>query len=89
MQDERTLYLEKLAAQMVEWEVQIEHLQEQAENATAEEKFELTKTIAALQLKRDQGAETLRGIAVAHTDDWEDMKAGAEQIWAEIKNLRK
>lgn len=87
MKDNRTKYVEKLSAQMVEWDVQIENLKDKAENATTEAKSEYTKVISALQLKRDQAAEKLQGIVVASDDDWEDMKEGAEQIWDEVKGL--
>jgi len=43
--------------------------------------------ISTLQLKRDQAAEKLQGIAMATDDEWEDIKDGAEQIWDEIKGL--
>jgi hypothetical protein len=85
--DKRTEYVEKLSAQMVEWDTQIERLKEQAEAATAEDKFEYSKTIAALQLKRHQAAEKLQGISVAGDDEWEELKTGAEQIWGEVKGL--
>lgn len=85
--DKRTEYVEKLSAQMVEWEVEIERLQQQSENATAEGRAESARTIAALQLKRDQAAEKLQGIATASDDEWEEMKTGAEQIWTEVKEL--
>ncbi len=87
MKDKRTLYVEKLSAQLVEWDVAIERLKDQAEGATAAERAEYLETIAALQLKRDQGAEKLQGISVATDDEWEDMKTGAEQIWGEIKGM--
>jgi hypothetical protein len=38
-----------------------------------------------LQLKRDQAATELQGISAASDDEWEDLKAGAEQIWHEIR----
>lgn len=85
--DKQTEYVEKLSAQMVEWDTQIERLKEKAESATAEEKFEYSRTIAALQLKRDQAAEQLLGISAAGVDDWEDMKVAAEQIWGEVRGL--
>jgi hypothetical protein len=40
-----------------------------------------------LQLKRDQAAIELQGISMASDDEWEDLKAGAEQIWDEVKTL--
>jgi len=87
MKDQRTKYIEKLSAHMVEWDVQIDRLKNQAENATAEAKFAFAKTVSELQLKRNQAAEKLRGIGMASEDDWEDKKEGAEQIWNEAKTL--
>ena len=66
---------------------QIERLKEKAESATAEAKFEYSKTIAVLQLKRDQAAVKLQGISAAGDDEWEDLKNGAEQIWGEVRGI--
>jgi hypothetical protein len=85
--DKRTEYVEKLSAQMVEWDVQIERLKEKAESATPEEKDEYSNTIAALQLKRDEAAVKLQGISTASEDEWEDLKAGAKQIWDEVGTI--
>ena len=87
--DKRTEYVEKLSAQMVEWDVQIGVLKEKAENATAEEKFFYAKAITDLQLMLDQASEKLQGIAAASDDEWEELKTGAEQIWNEVKDLIK
>ncbi len=85
--DKRTEFVENLSAQIVEWDVQIDRLKEQAQNAAAAAKFDYSQTIAALQLKRDQAAEKLQGISMASDDEWEDLKSGAEQIWSEVKTL--
>lgn len=85
--DKQTEFVEKLSAQIVEWDVQIDRLKEQSENATAEDKLACSKAVAALQLKRDQAAEKLQGIGMVSEDDWEDIKDGAEQIWDEVKGL--
>ena len=87
MKDKRTEYVEKLSAQMVEWDTQIERLRDKAEGATSEAKFEYSQAIDALQLKRDQAAAKLQGISMASDDEWEDMKDGAEQIWSEVKTF--
>jgi len=89
MKDKRTEYVEKLSAQMVEWDNQIERLKDKADSVTGEAKSEYSKTIATLQKKRDQAAKKLEGISVASDDEWEDMKTGAEQIWDEVKGLFK
>lgn len=85
--DQRLAYVEALSAQMVEWDVQIERLQEQADNATPEEKFEYSKAIGLLQLKRDEAAVKLQGLASASDDEWQNLKTGAEQIFGEIRSL--
>jgi len=85
--DKRTEYIEKLSAQMVEWDAQIDLLKDKAESATPEARFEYSSTIAALQLKRDQAAVKLQGISAANDDEWEDLKTGAEQLWGEVKTI--
>ena len=85
--DKQTEFVEKLSAQIVERDVQIDRIKYQGENATAETKLACSKAVAALQLKRDQAAEMLQGIGMVSEDEWEDMKDGAEQIWDEVKGL--
>lgn len=85
--DKRTEFVEKLSAQMVEWDAQIDRLKEKAANVTPEAKFEYSKAIAVLQLKRDQAAVKLKGISAASDDEWEDLKTGAEQIWGEVSGI--
>ena len=83
----QTEFVEKLSAQIVEWDVQIDRLKGQSENATAEAKLACSKAVSALPMKRDQAAEKLQGIGMVSEDDWEDIKDGAEQIWDEVKGL--
>jgi len=85
--DKRTEYVEKLSARMVDWDVQIEQLKDKADSAPPEAKFDYAKLIAALQLKRDQAAIELQGLATASDDEWEDLKTGAEQIWNEVRTI--
>jgi hypothetical protein len=84
--DKRTEYVEKLSAQMVEWDVQIDLLKEKAEGAPPAVKYEYANTIAALQLKRDEAAMKLQGISAASDAEWEELKTGTEQVWSEISN---
>lgn len=84
--DKRREYVEKLSAQMVEWEVQIDLLKEKAESATPEAKYDYANTIATLQLQRDEAAKKLQGISAASADEWEELKTGTEEAWGEISN---
>ena len=84
--DKRTEYVEKLSAQMVEWDVKIDLLKEKAESSTPEVKFEYANIIAELQRKRDAAALKLQGISAASADEWEELKTGTERVWGEISN---
>jgi hypothetical protein len=85
--DKRTEYVETLSAQMVEWDTQIDLLKDKAESATPEAKFEYSSAIAALQLKRDEAAAKLQGISAANDDEWEELKAGTERVWGEVRTI--
>ncbi|MDD2540263.1 MAG: hypothetical protein PHH28_04370 [Desulfuromonadaceae bacterium] len=85
--DKRTEYVEKLSAQIVEWDVQIDRLKDKAVSATPEAKSEYSKSIAALQFKRDEGAAKLQGISSADDNEWEEMKTGTENVWGEVRNI--
>jgi hypothetical protein len=85
--DKRTEYVEKLSAQMVEWDAQIDLLKGKAENAAPELKFEYSNAIASLQFKRDEASVKLQGISTASDDEWEDLKAGTEQVWSEVRTI--
>ncbi len=85
--DNKTAYVEKLSAEMVEWEVHIERLKGEAESATPERTFEYSKSITALQLKRDEAAVKLQGVSTAADNEWEELKSAMEQIRSEINNL--
>ena len=85
--DKRTEYVEKLSAQMVEWDAQIDLLKDKAESAPPESKSDYTNAIAALQIKRDEAAAKLQGISAASDDEWQDLKTGTEKVWDEVRTI--
>ncbi|HBA89019.1 MAG TPA: hypothetical protein DCZ75_13870 [Geobacter sp.] len=84
--DKRTEYIERLSAQMVEWDNEIDRLKDKAESAT-ESKSDYLQAIAALQGKRDQAALKLQGISAASDDEWENLKTGTDQVWGEVRSI--
>jgi len=85
--EKRTEYGERLSAQMVEWDAQIDQLKIKATSATAEAVHEYANEIAALQAKWDEAALKLQGISTAGDDEWEDLKTGTEQIWGDFTTM--
>ena len=85
--DKRTEYVDRLSAQMLEWDAQIDRLKFNATSDTPEAKADYSSAIAALQLKRDEAAVKLQGISSAGDDEWEDLKTGTDQIWGEVTTI--
>lgn len=85
--DKRTEFVEKLSAQMVQWEVQMDRLKDKAESAAPDAKSDYLQAIAALQLKRDEAARKLQGIAPASDHEWEELKTGTERVWGEVRSI--
>jgi len=84
--DQKTEYVEKLSAQLVEWDAQIDLLKYKADSATGEEKLVLEREIAALLQKHKEVELKLQGISASSDDTWEDVKAETENIADQMKS---
>lgn len=85
--DKRTEYVEKLSAQMVEWDIQINQLKIKATSAAPEARQEYFDAIKALQLKRDEAALKLQNIPITGDDEWDVLKSGIDQIWGDVTTM--
>jgi hypothetical protein len=85
MTNKRKAYEEKFDAQLKEWSAEIALLNAKADKAKAEAKIEYYKTIETLQGKQEAARTKLRELRGAGDDAWEDLKSGAENVWAEVK----
>jgi hypothetical protein len=85
--DKQTEYVERLSAQIVEWDAQIELLKDKADSATSGEKSGYTDEIRTLQIKRDEAALKLQGIAPTSNDEWGDIKKGSENTMDEVRTM--
>ena len=83
--DQKTEYVEKLSAQLVEWDAQIDLLKYKADSAPGEEKLVFEREIAALLQKRKEVELKLQGISASSDDTWEDVKAETENIADQMK----
>jgi hypothetical protein len=87
--DKRNEYVERLSAQMVDWDNEMYRLKDKVISAAPEARAEYQAAIEVLQHKLDEAASKLQGISTASDDEWEDLKAGTDQVWGEVRaNLR-
>ena len=86
MKDKRKAYEEKIDAQLKEWNTEIALLNAKADKAKAEAKVEYYKTIETLQGMQDKARMKLQEIRTTSDDVWENLKTGAENVWAEVNS---
>ncbi len=79
-------YIDKFKEKLDEWDTDIDELEDRAQKAKADLKFELEDQITSLKLKRDIAKLKLSEIKDASEEAWEDVKTGAEEAWADIKD---
>jgi hypothetical protein len=85
--DKQTEYVEKLSAEMVEWDAQIDRLKYKEDSTMSAAKSDYSGAIEALQHKRDEAALKLQGVSVASNHEWEEMKSGTELVWGEVRSM--
>ncbi len=85
--NKQTEYVEKLSAQIVELDTQIELLKDNAKSDTSGAASDHSDTIGTLQLKRDEAARKLQGIAPVSDHEWDDVKEGSEGVMNEVRDI--
>ena len=83
--NKRTEFVERISAQMVEWDTQIDQLKFKVESAIPEVKQDYVHALSSLKIKRDQAAAKLQGISAASDHEWEELKESTEKVWDEVR----
>lgn len=81
----KELYIQKMQAQLGEWEAEVDRFKAKASGASANVQMELNKEIGALKGKIEQGKTKLAEISDASEDAWESIKEGADSAWDSLK----
>jgi multidrug resistance efflux pump len=83
--DRKTEYVEKLSAQLVAWDRQLDALRYKADNAAAELKPGICAEIESLMKQRREVEQKLQRIGTASGAAWEEMKDGSDSTWDEVR----
>jgi chromosome segregation ATPase len=81
----RNEYLEKVKEQLEEWEYDIDRLEARLEDAQADGKVKLDKTINELKAKQKELQLKLRDLEGAAEEAWTDIRDGVELAWDSLK----
>ena len=83
--DRKAEYVEKLSAQLVEWDRQLDILKYKADNAAAESKAGYTQEIDSLLRQRQAVELKLQKIGTASGANWQEMNEGSDDAWDEVR----
>jgi len=85
MNEKRDAYVQKLKAQLDEWNADINKLEAKADQAEAQAKIEYHKRIADLRARRKEVEDMIGELHQAGEGAWEDLKQGLENSWEILK----
>jgi hypothetical protein len=78
-------YRQKMAAQLKEWDAQINLLEARVENAGADIQVKRAKAIHELRAKQRAASEKMKELGKASGEAWDQVKVTADKIWDELK----
>jgi lipid II:glycine glycyltransferase (peptidoglycan interpeptide bridge formation enzyme) len=81
----RDEYVQKLKAQLDEWNAEVKTWEAKARSAEAEVKAGYERQLDAFRRQRDQSLEHLRKVQAASGEAWTDMMRGADDAWAKMR----
>jgi hypothetical protein len=85
MSEKRDAYVQKLKAEMDEWNAEIDKLTVRADQAEAQAKIEYQKRIEKLEKNRKDLEVKISALQQAGESAWEDLKAGIDNSWEIFK----
>jgi len=81
----RELYIEKLKAQLDEWNAEVAKWEAKTRGAQAGMRIEYEKQLESFRHQRDQGLEQMRKVQASTGDAWIDLVRGADEAWAKMR----
>jgi len=81
----KNAYKQKMAAQLKEWNAQIDLLEAKVENIGADIKVKRAEALKELRSKQRTASKKLIELESASSDAWEQVKETAEQVWDDLK----
>ena len=81
----RQEYVEKLKAQLDQWNAESVKWEEKARTAQVDMKAEYDKQLATLQARREEAMYQMRLLQDASTEAWKDVMTGADAAWQQMQ----
>ncbi len=85
MLEDRKAYESKMDAQLAQWRADIGVLKAKTKRTGVDVMVNYDKAIDAMQEKHDEASKLLSGLQAATDEAWENVKAGTEKVWLQLK----
>jgi len=82
--NKRDEHVEKLKAQLDQWNAEMAKWEAQAKTAQASMRAEYEKQLAAFRQRRDHAIGELRKVQSASGDAWMELARGADEAWKKM-----
>ena len=86
---DKETYQNKLQAQLDQWKAEIDKLQAQSREASADMQIKYQDQIKELREKRAEMAAEYDKIEAASIEAWKDFKTGADEAWDNMSKAMK
>lgn len=77
-------YMQKLRAQLDEWDAEMQKLKAKALKAKADLKIDYNEDIENMRAKREAARKKLDELGHSGDEAWEDLKEGIEKAWIDL-----
>jgi hypothetical protein len=81
----RDEYVEKLKAQLDQWNTEVAKWEAKAQKTKADARVEYEKQLTEVRRQRDQALEQMKRVQAATGDAWVDLVRGADEAWAKMR----
>lgn len=85
--EKKRIYIEKLQAQIKEWDAKLNLLKAKADNASADVKIKTMKHAEKVKQQKERIEDQLDKLQEAGEDVWEDIKNGLDDAQEELHGL--
>lgn len=83
--NKRDLYIDKLKAQLDEWNAEVAKWEAKSRGAQADMRIEYDKQLETFRRHRDQALQQMHKVQAATGDAWIDLVRGADDAWAKMR----
>ena len=84
--EKRDLYIEKVKAQIEQYNAKLALMRGKASEISADMKLEYIKQMEKLEGNRDELKEKYEQLMKSTESTWEELKEGTEKVWNELKD---